>query len=151
MPAPPEILGPLSVVERPGMYVRSETFDEVTAYIDGFNDARGREVLAGFREWLITKLGYADNYIWSALVVFLTFPSTKTRGSREIMGSEPANQLVAIRSLATLLAEYYRDRDEPEGLRQIFQSYEQWLRKQRWYGPHHRYWKEPGPPADLAD
>lgn len=119
----PELLE--GIRRRPGMYLRSTSFDTVVAFLDGYDAALAGGLLVGFREWLIVKARDGDNLSWAGLVWMLC------RGDE---GSEPPDE-VARETLFRLLAEFLARREDREGLKQIYLSYEAWLRRQRWYVP----------------
>ena len=124
------------VREHPGMYFRAE-FHVATAFIGGFDLASEGGLLVGFREWLIIRLGYGNNLDWAALVVRLTFPEAQSPSDH--LRAED-NQKLAIESLFHLLEAFLKERESPDGLRRIFVRYEEWLKRQDWYGPSSPHW-----------
>lgn len=64
---------------RPGMWVGRPTFVRVASFIDGFDAARGDEVLSGFRRWLADQPSHRrySNYVWQALVLDELFPDRR--------------------------------------------------------------------------
>lgn len=52
-----------------GMYVMSETYGAVCAFVSGYDIAHEGGVLIGFREWLALKCNASWNLSWPALVL----------------------------------------------------------------------------------
>jgi hypothetical protein len=119
------------------MYFYKVEFDVVAAFIKGFDLAMTGGLLVGFREWLVVKLGYANNWPWEGLVLRLTFPETESARSQL---PQAENQQRAVESLFGLLEAFLQEREAPDGLRRIFLRYETWLRQQDWYGPSSPQW-----------
>src|SRR5439155_10334091 len=65
-------------IKRPTMYVPSLDFDAVAGFFQGFDVATYGGLLTGFREWLIVRLGYANNLAWTQLVLRLAFPDAES-------------------------------------------------------------------------
>ncbi|MBI2920683.1 MAG: hypothetical protein HYY18_06315 [Planctomycetes bacterium] len=63
-----------AVRAHPGMYLMNSTFGEAVAFVDGFDIARKGRPLKGFKEWLVSRLGYGTNLHWAGLVLSLTYP-----------------------------------------------------------------------------
>jgi hypothetical protein len=113
------------------MYFSPVEFDVAAALIQGFDLASNGGLLAGFREWLIVKLGYGNNLAWSALVLRLVFPDAES--PRQCLQSAEQKHVVAL--LFGLLEEFWQERESPNGLRRIYLKYQGWLQRQDWYGP----------------
>jgi hypothetical protein len=94
-------------------------------------------LLAGFREWLIVKLGCGNNLSWCALVLELTFPDAESPRQQLLHNG---SQERAVRSLFELLEEFWQERETPDGLRRIYLAYQEWLQHQDWYGPSSPQW-----------
>ncbi|MEQ8144701.1 hypothetical protein [Streptomyces sp. OP7] len=60
--------------KRPGMYVGRNTYDGVTAYLNGYDHACGGALLNGLREWLADTHQVGQNLVWWAQVVQVVFP-----------------------------------------------------------------------------
>lgn len=110
------------VRRRPDMFIAPATLDCVIAFLTGYDMALSGGFLVGFREWLITLLGYGNNLAWSGLIY-------------EILRTEMLcdDRNAAIERLFVLLEQFVDARDTREGLRRIFAEYEQWLHRQEWY------------------
>ena len=120
------------------MYISAVDFDSLAAFISGFDLATGGSALQGFREWLLVKVGgYAANLAWTELVLEYTF-----RGSQSARDNlcECGGQQKGMNSIITLLDEFWRDRSAPDGMRRLYKSHEEWLRKQSWYSPSAPNW-----------
>ena len=111
-----------------GMYVQEETYAAATALVLGYDLACEGGVLAGFREWLVVRLGDGQNLAWTALVLHAAFPSTT--GSRQALLASPEAQRHAIDVLFKLLAEYESVRTGADGLKGVFLAYDRWLAQQ---------------------
>ncbi len=122
----------LQAMQRPGMYFSPVEFDVATAYVLGFDLACNGGALLGFREWLITKVGYGNNLSWCQLVSHLACPDADSPHKTNANSAEHER---AIEVLFGLLKEFWRDREAPQGLRRIFLAYQLWLQRQDWYGP----------------
>jgi hypothetical protein len=114
------------VKKHPGMYVYKAEFDSMAAFIGGFDLATNGGLLLGFREWLIVKLGYASNLAWPALALRLIFHAN--------------NQKRAVAELFDSLEAFLQERQAPDGLRRIILAYQEWLKRQDWYGPSSPEW-----------
>jgi hypothetical protein len=53
---------------RPSMYVQPASFDTVSAFIDGYNEALHRAPLLGFHHWLMTSGYEGDNLHWTGVI-----------------------------------------------------------------------------------
>jgi hypothetical protein len=122
------------------MYLQEETYAAVSAFVLGYDLAAQGGVLKGFREWLIVRLGAGNNLAWMALVLHLAFPGKSD--PQVALQSSAATQRHAMDILFQLIAEFDDYRAAPDGLRKIYFEYEQWLRKQNWYGPGSPGWLE---------
>ena len=126
-----------SVRKHPGMYLSRVEFDLAVAFLDGFDLASNGGLLAGFKEWLVVKLDFAHDLTWPGLVLLLTFPQMDSPGSQLLQGD---NQKRAVESLFGLLEAFWQEREASEGLRRIYRQYEEWLKRQDWYGPSCPQW-----------
>ncbi|MDX6744656.1 hypothetical protein [Actinocorallia sp. A-T 12471] len=91
------------------------------AFVLGCDAGTSGVLLAGFREWLIVRLGDGNNLSWPALVERIV----GSAGS----GADPANSS----DLFELLDEFLVLRDDRAGMVKIFDSYLTWLKGQEWY------------------
>ena len=126
-----------NVKKHPGMYFPKVEFDVVAAFINGFNLATHGGLLVGFREWLIVRLDYGNNWTWDGLILRLTFPEAESVHSELL---ENDNQKRSVESLFALLETFLQERESPNGLRRIFVRYGEWLKRQDWYGPSAPQW-----------
>jgi hypothetical protein len=131
----PALLG--LVRERPEMYLQKVEFYVASAFIDGFNFANENGLLIGFREWLVTKLGYGNNLGWEGLVLGLAFPDADDV-RREL--EKEGNHERAVEFTFRTIEEFLHERQSRDGLRRIFLRYEEWLRRQDWYDPSSPNW-----------
>ncbi|MFC3500025.1 hypothetical protein ACFOOK_03435 [Micromonospora krabiensis] len=110
------------VAARPRMYLPRDDFATVVAYVEGCDQGNARALLAGFREWLITRAGCGDNLVWWALVQKLAQPESAD-GAENLT---PDNDIAAKQTLFRLLDEFLELRDEHDGLQRIYAAYQQW-------------------------
>lgn len=120
----------LKFFKAPGMYVHDANFDSVAAFLQGFDTACGGGVLAGFREWLILKLGYGNNLAWTELFLRFAFPDSTGPRVHELLTAD-RKQLVGL--LAEVFSTYWAERAENGGLQNLMARHSQWLRAQDWY------------------
>ena len=88
------------ICERPGMYVQRPHFRSVCAYVQGWDDARGRGPLQGFREWLVVRSGGPNALVWSALVEFILMPGV------DMAAPTDEQERACLRGLADLFEEF---------------------------------------------
>jgi hypothetical protein len=130
---PPEIL---SMMERPGMFVQPVNYDTICSFLDGYDMATKGGLLAGFHEWLVTKVGYGNNLAWPFLAEHILFPEAEDPHAERRAG-EPK---VMVDSLIEILREFFAEQDSHRGLHGIYLRYDRWLRAQDWYRPGHPGW-----------
>jgi hypothetical protein len=116
-----------SVRKRTGMFFQQETYAVVAAFLFGYDAACEGGVLAGFREWLVVRLGGGANLSWTALVLHVAFPDAPS--PQDVVSVEPATERHAIDTLFELLEEFDSVRRKPDGLKDIFIAYEGWTLK----------------------
>jgi hypothetical protein len=109
------------------MYFQRETYAVVAAFVLGYDAACEGGLLAGFREWLIVRLGTGSNLSWSALVLHAAFPDAAS--PQDEASVSPAAERHAIDKLFDLLEEFDSTRAKPDGLKDIFLQYEKFLAK----------------------
>jgi hypothetical protein len=113
------------------MWVRPPDFSTVCAYISGFDHARDGGPLDGFREWLIVRLGGGNNLSWDGLVEMAIRPEADP-----IESPREDQEASRLQAMAVLFDEFFRFRDEDEGIARIHYEYARWLLRQKWYtGP----------------
>jgi hypothetical protein len=131
-------------LSRPGVHIPAVEFDMIVAFIQGFDLASNGGALAGFREWLIVKLGVGNNLAWSGLVLRSAFPDSDA--PRKCLLQENGHKQ-AIAQLIELLDSFWQLTESPDGLRRIYLRYEAWLKTQEWYGPSSPQWIEEQDPG----
>ena len=122
------------VRRRPGMYVGSESFDSVSAWVDGFDMGRSGGVLVGFKEWLTVRADGGNNLAWTALVRLLAGGDPDTWTSLE--------NRKAVDLMFALIEAFARERAK-RGLRAVLHDYQRWLWKQSWYDAKRPDWIAP--------
>jgi hypothetical protein len=121
------------VRNRIGSYLREPTYACAVALVVGYDLACAGGVLAGFREWLIARLGRGNTLSWDALVLEVAFDGSKD--AQQAVRASAATEKQAIDVLFDLIAELDEVRSAPDGLRRIYANYERWLRTQEWFDP----------------
>jgi hypothetical protein len=116
---------------RPGMYGLDGSYGQFCAFIQGVDAGNDWQLLAGFREWLVTRLGSGNNLAWQGLVPHLAFPGTDAAG-RDVLAS-PERGRTAVDTLFALLDEFFALRGNTAALVQIYDDYLGWLKAQSWY------------------
>ena len=114
----------------PGMYATFPSFDMMTAFLMGIDQATDDEFLKGFHDWLVPKVGFAANLVWSALVLYLAFPGTENARSSLIA---PLGEATAFDCLFDNLEEFLAEKQKEGGLQTIQHRYQEWLKSQEWY------------------
>ncbi|XYH97566.1 hypothetical protein ACMHYB_59065 [Sorangium sp. So ce1128] len=117
-----------NVRKRTGMYFQEQTYSVVAAFVLGYDMAHEGGVLAGFREWLVLRLGTGTNLTWMALVLHAAFPDEVS--PRDAFVADPGAQRHAIEVLFQLIDEFDQVRAKRDGLRNIFVSYDRWVKQQ---------------------
>ncbi len=117
-----------SVRKRTGLYFQEQTYAVVAAFVLGYDMAHEGGVLAGFREWLAVRLGAGPHLTWTALVLHAAFPGEAN--PHDAVLASPAAQRHAIDLLFQLIAEFDEVRIKRDGLREVFVSYDRWLKQQ---------------------
>jgi hypothetical protein len=92
--------------------------------VTGCDQANARGLLTGFQEWLATRAGYGESFVWWALVVHLTEPA----GPKEIGDLDAELDARVVETLWDLLDEFLELRAEPDGLSRIYTAHHQWTR-----------------------
>lgn len=116
--------------KRPGLYGLDGSFREFVAFLSGVDAGNDWQLLTGFREWLIVRLGFGDNLVWSGLVLHLAFPGQQS-GLRDLM-ADPENNRIAVDRLFELLDEFLARRAEHGEVVRIFDEYLTWRKTQSW-------------------
>jgi hypothetical protein len=110
-----------NVKKRTGMYFQQESYAVVAAFVMGYDEAYEGGLLAGFREWLVLRVGRGENLGWVALVLTAAFPDA-AEPEQEVERSAAA-QRHAIDTLFALLAQYDQVRTSPDGLKKTLIEY----------------------------
>lgn len=113
--------------KQPGMYLQETTYAAAAAFVLGYDLACEGGALVGFREWLVLRLGKGSNLAWFALVPHYAFPESSSPQDAVTANSDA--QRHAIDTLFDLIAEFQRERCEPDGLRTILTAYTAWLER----------------------
>ncbi|HEX5141109.1 MAG TPA: hypothetical protein VFX19_09205 [Dehalococcoidia bacterium] len=108
-----------------GMYLPEETFPVVAAFLLGYDEACEGGLLAGFREWLVVRLGTGSNLSWPALVLLAAFPGAESPENE--LSKNVGAQRHAIDTLFDLVAAFDGERSKQGALKDIFGRYQQWL------------------------
>ncbi|MBN9739586.1 hypothetical protein DMP23_00450 [Amycolatopsis sp. A1MSW2902] len=114
----------------PGLYGLDGSYHDYCTFLLGVDTGNGGQLLTGFRESLVPRVGDGDNLTWPALVLHLAFPD-RTEGWRDEAagaGRDTANDL-----LFSLLDEFFEKQAQPRGTAAIFDEYLTWLKAQPWY------------------
>ncbi len=111
------------------MYGLDGSYAQFCVFVDGVDYGNDGALLAGFREWLVTRAGKGDNLVWRSLVLHLAFPGDN-RPCADPRDSPETNR-VAVDLLFALLDEYLVLRAEHDGLVKIFDGYLGWLKTRR--------------------
>jgi hypothetical protein len=116
---------------RPGLYGLDGSYAQFCVFIDGVDTGNDRQLLTGFREWLVTRLGTGNNLVWRGLVLHLAFPGAGAAG-RDV-STDPDRNRVAVDALFALLDEFLERRRAHGALAEIYDAYLTWLKAQSWY------------------
>ena len=119
------------VRDRPGLYGLDGSFRGFCAFVHGADAGNDWQLLAGFRESLVVRVGAGNNLTWPALVLRLAWPDVDT-GWLELV-TQPDRNRTAVDALFSLLEEYLDRRAVADGLVTIFDEYLTWLKAQDWY------------------
>jgi hypothetical protein len=126
MPIPRTLL---HFFKHPLMYIPKLDFDSAVSFLQGFNLAREGEILAGFREWLVVKVGNGNNLAWYELVLRLAYPEPGARPDE--LPATDQGRLVGL--LFATFEEFWKVREEAGGDRELLRRHATWLRTQDWY------------------
>lgn len=108
------------------MFGMNGTFHDFTVFVRGCEAGNDWQLLAGFREWLVTRCGGADNFVWEALVLRLAFADRPEEPTPGDLAKDPALDEVAVGKLFELLDEFLQLRSEHRGVAKIFGEYWRW-------------------------
>ncbi|MFI6482559.1 hypothetical protein ACIBH1_31815 [Nonomuraea sp. NPDC050663] len=108
------------VQTRPGMYGLDGSFKHYEIFLTGCDAGNEWGLLAGFREWLIMRLGRDSSLVWGALTLQIAFPD-----GYELPLSQDADR-VASGVLFDLLDEFMQARFGANGISEIFNRYSTW-------------------------
>jgi hypothetical protein len=116
------------VRRRPGMFTLDGSFHDFTVFVRGCEAGNDWQLLAGFREWLVTLCAGHDGLAWESLVLWQAFPDGPP-GRDELQAGTELNT-VAVETLFRLLDEFLHRRTEHGGLAAIFGEYLAWRQAQ---------------------
>ncbi|MBM80654.1 MAG: hypothetical protein CMJ78_08685 [Planctomycetaceae bacterium] len=111
----------ISLSRQPRMYVQSDRFDAVCAYMDGYDAALRGRVLNGFRHWLLSEGDEWSNLPWWGIVRRNLFPDQNPADALSKSGSDEA-----LEALACYL-EQFCSCIKVGGLQAIYAKYNAWL------------------------
>jgi hypothetical protein len=117
----------LTAVRRePARHGLDGSFSSMTAFVLGLDAGGSWNMLTGFQEWLVVRLGQGHDLTWPLLVRHLTpegwtHPLTKQADA------------AAVITLHRLLGDFFTAREQPDGLGGIFRDYQSWKITQDWY------------------
>lgn len=120
------------------MFLSNPAYATISALMAGYDLATSGGALAGFREWLIPRVGGRNNLGWPELALFVVFPEAVD--PEEVLSSRPDGDSRAREGLLALMELFLVARASPNGLRRIFLDYEAWLHTQSWYSPKSPQW-----------
>lgn len=121
------------VRERPGLYGLDGSFREFCAFVTGADAGNDWQLLTGFRELLVVRVGTGNNLTWVGLVLRLAFPDAES-GWPGLL-TTPDGDRAAVATLFRLLDEFLERRAAPGEPAGIFAEYQAWLQAQPWYQP----------------
>jgi hypothetical protein len=121
------------ISRRSGLYGLDGSFEQFAAFISGVDAGNDWQLLTGFREWLIIRLGDGNNLTWPGLVLRLAFPGGWP-GLRDRL-KDPDQNRIASETLFRLLDEFLARRATPGEPAGIFDEYLTWRNAQSWYKP----------------
>lgn len=117
----------LTAVRRePARHGVDGSFSAMTAFLLGLDAGNSWNMLTGFQEWLVVRLGQGHDLTWPLLVRHLapggwSHPLTKQADA------------AAVNTLHRLLRDFFTIRERPDGLASIFRDYQSWMVTQDWY------------------
>jgi len=113
------------VCNKPGMYVQGKRYEDVCAFIDGYDMALRGGTLKGFAELLLSEGSEHLNHSWWAILRRQLFPDKPFESPLSESESEEA-----ILALASALKRYL-DCVKEGGLELIYQKYFKWRMSHR--------------------
>lgn len=117
-----------SIQKRPGMYGLDGSFKHYEIFLNGCDAGNEWGLLAGFREWLIMRLGYGSSLVWGALVLHLALPD----GFELPLNDEADKKAAGV--LFDLLDEFMEDRSGANGISEVFERYGAWAAQRAAHG-----------------
>jgi hypothetical protein len=109
------------VQRRPEMWLVEPRFASHVAFTVGMDEGSGRNLLLGFREFLLTKLGRNCNLAWPNLVLTLVEPI----GPKSVSLNDLTDDLdaAAVQTWYALLDEFLETREARDGSLKIYRDY----------------------------
>lgn len=117
---------------RPNMYGLDGSYHDYCTYLLGVDAGNDGQLLTGFTELLVPRVGGGNNLSWVSLVLHLAFPD-RTSGWRDEAAGK--GKQVAVDLLFSMLNEFFDKRDAHRGTAAIFDDYLTWLKAQSWHRP----------------
>lgn len=111
----------MAMLDRPGMYVTDPTLETVIAFIAGYDLSSDGSASTGLREWLLPQVGDGTSLSWATLMSRFVKSRTNRPARR---GVSAATHQVQV--LKETLNEFWRLRDEPDGLQGIYRNFALW-------------------------
>jgi hypothetical protein len=96
----------------PKLYGLDGSYRDYCTFLAGVDAGNNGQVLTGFRESLVPRVGNGDNLTWTSLVLHLAFPD-HTAGWHEEAAGE--GRQIAVDLLFSLLDEFWERRAAPDG------------------------------------
>jgi hypothetical protein len=114
---------------RPKLYGLDGSYHGYCTFLLGVDAGNDGQLLTGFTESLVPRVGAGDNLTWTSLVLHLAFPD-RTAGWHDEAAGEGRQGAVDL--LFSLLDEFLERRAAPGGTAAIFGEYLTWLKAQPW-------------------
>ncbi len=114
------------VRKHPGMYFQDESYGVTAAFVLGYDEACEGGALAGFREWLVLRIGTGSNLSWPALVLHAAFPGVDS--PQNALSSAEAHRH-AVAMLFQFIDEFDDAREKHGGVERIYVDYHNWIRR----------------------
>ncbi|WP_020557360.1 hypothetical protein [Embleya scabrispora] len=117
---------PAAIRQEPARHGLDGSYATTTAYILGLDAGTSWNMLTGFQEWLVVRLGRGHELTWLVLVRHLA-------PGGWVHPLTPRADTDAVVALHLLLSGFFDTREQPNGLALIFRNYQSWLTTQAWY------------------
>jgi hypothetical protein len=117
------------VRQHPERYGVRPSYRCFCAFLAGVGATEDGALLGTFRLFLVTRLGYADNLAWTALVLHLAFPGRDNDWGTVL--DEPGHEEIATDALFSLLDEFLERWSRYESRLMITADYLAWRQEHR--------------------